>query len=78
MLVTQLCLTLWDPMDLPARHSVHGILQERVLEWVAIVFSREFSPTQGANLGLMYCRQILYHMKFTGNMQNVGKMIKLK
>ena len=37
-------LTLWDPMDcsLP-RSSVHGIFQARVLEWVAISFSRESS-----------------------------------
>ena len=35
------CLTLWDPMDcsLPGS-SVHGILQTRILEWVAILFSR--------------------------------------
>ena len=35
--VTQLCLTLSDPMDcrLPGS-SVHGIFQARVLEWVAI------------------------------------------
>ena len=39
--VTQLCLTLWNPMDcsLPGS-SVHGISQARVLEWVAISFSR--------------------------------------
>ena len=38
--VTQLCPTLSDPMDcsLPGS-SVHGILQVRVLEWVAIAFS---------------------------------------
>ena len=37
MLVTQLCLTLCNPMDcsLPGS-SVHGIFQARVLEWVAI------------------------------------------
>ena len=33
----QLCLTLCDPMDCcPPGFSVHGILQERILEWVAI------------------------------------------
>ena len=37
----QSCLTLCDPMDssLPGS-SVHGILQARILEWVAISFSR--------------------------------------
>ena len=38
--VTQLCLTLWDPMDCsPPGSSVPGILQARALEWVAISFS---------------------------------------
>ena len=39
--VTQSCPTLWDPMgcSLPGS-SVHGILQARILEWVAISFSR--------------------------------------
>ena len=41
MWVTQSCLTLYNPMDhsLPGS-SIHGILQVRVLEWVAISFSR--------------------------------------
>ena len=39
--VTQLCLTPCDPMDCSLPHSsVHGIFQARVLEWVAISFSR--------------------------------------
>ena len=40
--VTQLCLTLNDPMDcsLPGS-SVHGIFQARVLEWGAIAFSKK-------------------------------------
>ena len=39
--VAQSCLTLCDPMDcsLPGS-SVHGILQAKILEWVAIPFSR--------------------------------------
>ena len=42
---TQLCPTLWDPMDGSLPHSsVHGIFQARVLEWVAISFSRGSSP----------------------------------
>ena len=35
MKVAQLCLTLCDPMD----YTVHGILQARILEWVAFPFS---------------------------------------
>ena len=40
----QSCLTLCDPMDcsLPDS-SAHGILQARILEWVAMTFSRGFS-----------------------------------
>ena len=43
-LVIQSCLTLCDPMgcSLPGS-SVNGILQERILEWVAIPFCRESS-----------------------------------
>ena len=41
-LVTQLCPTLWDPMDATRLLSV-GILQARMLEWVAMPSSRGFS-----------------------------------
>ena len=41
VLVAQVCLTLCDPMDYsPLGSSVHRILQARILEWVAISFSR--------------------------------------
>ena len=41
VLVTQSCLTLYNPMDCsPPGSPVHGILQARILEWVAISFSR--------------------------------------
>ena len=37
----QSCLTLCNPMDCsPLGPSVHAILQARMLEWVAIPFSR--------------------------------------
>ena len=40
VLVTQSCLTLCDPMDCsPPDSSVHGRLQARILEWIAISFS---------------------------------------
>ena len=40
--VTQLYPTLCDPMDYsPPGSSAHGILQARILEWVAIPFSTE-------------------------------------
>ena len=45
VLVTQSCLTLWDSMDCsPPGSSIHGILQARILEWLAIPSSRGSSP----------------------------------
>ena len=39
--VSQSCLTFCDPMICSlSGSSVHGILQARILEWVAISFSR--------------------------------------
>ena len=41
MLVSQPCPSFCDPMDSsPPGFSVHGILQARILEWVAFPFSR--------------------------------------
>ena len=61
----QLCPTLCDPMDcsLPGS-SVHGIFQARILEWVAIFFSRESSQPRDQTPGLPHCRQMLYHLSY--------------
>ena len=57
LLVAQSCLTLCDPTDFsPPGSIVHGILQARTLEWVAILFSKRIFPTQGSNQGLPHCR----------------------
>ena len=41
----------------------HGlILQARILEWVAVPFSRGSSQTEGLNPGLPHCRRILYQL----------------
>ena len=63
VLVAQSRPTLSDPMDcsLPGP-SVHGILQARILEWVAMPSSRGIFPTQGSILGLPQCSQTLYHL----------------
>ena len=63
--VAQSCLTLCDPVDgSPPESSVHGIFQTRILEWVAISFSRESSQLMDrthvsfvSSIG----KQILYH-----------------
>ena len=47
MLLTQSCLIPYDPVDYSSPgFSVHGILQARILEWVAIPFSRRFSQSR--------------------------------
>ena len=56
--VTQLCPTLCDPMN----YTVHGILQARILEWVAFPFSRGSSQPRESNPGLLHCRWILYQL----------------
>ena len=44
---SQSCPTLWDPMD----YTVYGILQARILEWVAVPFSRGSSqPRDGTHV----------------------------
>ena len=44
VLGAQSCLTLCDPMDCsPPGSSVHGALQARILEWIAIPFSSDIS-----------------------------------
>ena len=55
VLVTQSCLTLWDPTDCsPPDSSVHRLLQARTLEWVAIPFSREsFRPRDRTQVSCM-------------------------
>ena len=60
--VTQSCLTLCDPMD----YTVHGILQARILERVAVPFSRRYSQprdwTQASHIGW-----ILYQLSHKGS-----------
>ena len=42
----------------------HGILQAKILEWVAFLFSWGIFPTQGSNPGLPHYRQILYRLSY--------------
>ena len=67
----QSCPTLCNPTDCsPPGSSVRGILQARILEWVAMPSSREIFPNQGLNLCLLYllhCRWILYPLRHLGS-----------
>ena len=63
VLVTQSSLTLGNPMDCsPPGSSVHGISQARILEWVAISYSRGSSRCRDRTR--VYCvgKRILYHL----------------
>ena len=64
VLVTQSCPTLCDPIDCSRLgSSVHGILQARILEWVAISFSRGSSWPRdwtqvSCTAGLRHCSRL--------------------
>ena len=68
----QLCPTLCDPMDCsPPGSAVHGILQAKILEWVAISFSRGGS-SQPRNWTHVSCTSwigwsVLYHWRHWGS-----------
>ena len=61
--VTQQCLTLCDPMN----YIVHGILQARILKWVALPLLQGIFPNQGSNPGLPHCRWFLYQLSHQGS-----------
>ena len=67
----QSCLTLCDPMDCsPPGSPVHGILQARILEWVAMPSSRGSSPPRDETcISYVSCigRQVLYHWCHLGS-----------
>ena len=60
--------TLCDLMDC----TVHGILQARILAWVAFPFFRGIFPTQGLNPGFLHCKWILYHPSHHGVPMKTG------
>ena len=62
VLVTKSCLTLFDPMgySLPGS-SVHGFLQAKILQWVAMPSSRGSSGPKDQTSISYTGRRILYH-----------------
>ena len=67
--VIQSCQTLWDSRDCSSPgSSVHGIFQARVLEWVAISFSRGSSlPRDWTWVISIAGRQTLYQLSHQGS-----------
>ena len=69
--VAQSCPTLCDPMDCSlSGSSVHGIFQGRVLEWIAISFSRA-SSNPGIKPGSPSLQQTLYHLSHQGSSKKI-------
>ena len=70
--VAQLCPTLRPYGPQPSGSSVHGILQARILEWVAISSSRgSFQPRDRTRLSYVSRTggQVLYHLHHLGSSQ---------
>ena len=67
-LVAQLCATLCDPMDYSLLgSSVHGDSPGKNTGVGCHALLQGILPTQGSNLGLPHCRQILYHLSHQGS-----------
>ena len=66
--VAQLCPTLFNPTDcsLPGS-SVHGIFPSKNTGVGCNFLLQRIFPTQGLNLGLPHCRQMLYHLSHQGS-----------
>ena len=63
VLVSQSCLILCDPMDCsPPGSSVHGILQAKIVEWVAIPFSRVSSQPRNRTQVSNIAASLFYHL----------------
>ena len=68
----QLCPTLCDPVDFSLPDSsVHGILHSKNAGVGCHSLLQGIFPTQRSNLGLLHCRQILYHLKHQGSPINI-------
>ena len=67
MKVAQSCPTLWDPMN----YKVHGILQARILEWVAFPFSRGL-PNPGIKRRLPTLQADSFPAEPQGKPKNTG------
>ena len=66
VLVTLSCLTIFEHTDSSLLgSSIHGILQARILECVALLSPGDL-PDPGIEPGLLPCRQILYHLSHQG------------
>ena len=77
-LVAHLCSTLCDPMNSsPLGSSVHGILQARIVEWVAISFSRgESRPRDQTHISCTGSWILYYWTTRETQLKHIPKKIK--
>ena len=78
--LAQSCPTLWDPMDSSQpSSSVHGIFQGRILEWVAISFSRRSSqPRDRTRVSRIVGRCFTFLATREGQAQSYASLKQLK
>ena len=68
-LAAQSCPTACNPMDCsPPGSSVHGLLQARILEWVAIPFFRGSAQPRGWIWVFCIASRFLYHLSHQGSL----------
>ena len=70
--VTQSCPTLCNTMD----YTVHGILQARILEWVAFPFSRGSSQPRDLTQVSCIVGWILYQLSHKGRLWKLCPYLK--
>ena len=72
--VAQSCPTLCDLMY----YTVHGVLQAKILEWVAFSLLQWIFPTKESNCDLLHCRWIVYPTELSGKPHSqIDKSIKV-
>ena len=77
-LVAKSCLTLVMPWTVICQASLSmGFLQTRILECIAISFSKGIFLTQESNPGFLHCRQILYQLSNKGRRLSTEELVLL-
>ena len=71
--VAQSCPTLFDPMDCSLPGSIREIFQARILEWVAISFSRGSSRPRDQTLVSCIEGRCFYHLSHQGSPRLIHK-----
>ena len=74
--VAQSCPTLCDPMDSPPGSSVHGLLQARILKWVATSYSRGSSQPRDQMWILFFFGRLFFTTEPPGKPKSMEQTLK--